>query len=71
MTIDHHDMVERDDLAPAERLHIIAGILAQGIRRQRDEARRMGELSAPAEREGDGLELSEPVRLDRPTPTGG
>lgn len=66
MMIDHDDMVERDDLAPAERLHIIAELLAAGVRRRRDDARRMGGFSSSAESERDGLELSEPVRPDRP-----
>ncbi|MBX3316675.1 MAG: hypothetical protein KF902_07415 [Phycisphaeraceae bacterium] len=74
MTIDPDEQVERDDLAPphpTERLHIIAGLLAEGIRRQRGDARRMGHVadSPPhPEREGDGLEPSQPVRLDGPTP---
>jgi hypothetical protein len=75
MTIDLDEGAERDDLAhphwltPTKRLHTIAQILADGIRRQREDARRMGEsgdISAPSEREEDGLELSGPVRLDRP-----
>ncbi len=71
MTIDPDEQVERDDLAPTERLHIIAELLAEGIRRQRADARRMAEVadSPPhPEREADGLEPSQPVRLDRPTP---
>lgn len=72
MTIDLHESAERDDLAlltPTKRLHTIAQILADGIRRRREDARRMGEsgdISAPAEREEDGLEPLGPVRLDRP-----
>lgn len=66
MTIDQDDMVERDDLAPAERLHNIAEILAAGVRRRREDSRRLGELSPSAESERDGLELSEPVRPDGP-----
>lgn len=75
MTIDLDEGAERDDLArphlltPTKRLHIIAQILTNGIRRQRADARRMGEpgdISAPSEREKDGLELVGPVRLDRP-----
>lgn len=69
MTIDHDEQVERDDLAPAKRLHIIAEILAEGLRRRREDARRMddsGDISAPSEREEDGLEPLGPVRLDRP-----
>ncbi|MBX3363945.1 MAG: hypothetical protein KF866_04195 [Phycisphaeraceae bacterium] len=69
MTIDHDEQVERDDLAPARRLHIIAEILAEGVRRRREDARRRGDPSdilAPPEREEDGLEPSGPVRLDRP-----
>lgn len=75
MTIDLDEGAERDDLAlltPNKRLHTIAQILAQGIRRQREDARRMGEsgdISAPSERERDGLEPSGPVRLDRRPPT--
>lgn len=75
MTIDLDQGAERDDLAhphlltPTKRLHTIAEILANGIRRQREDARRMGEsgnISAPSEREEDGLEPLGPVRLDRP-----
>lgn len=75
MIIDLDEGAERDDLArshllnPTKRLHAIAQILADGIRRQREEARRMsvsGDISAPSEREEDGLEPSGPVRLDRP-----
>ncbi|MBX3384561.1 MAG: hypothetical protein KF864_13745 [Phycisphaeraceae bacterium] len=69
MTIDHDEQVERDDLVPAKRLHIIAEILAEGLRRRREDARRMGDpgdILAPSEREEDGLEPSGPVRLDRP-----
>lgn len=75
MTIDLDEGAERDDLAllpPTKRLHTIAQILADGIRRRREDARRMGEsgdISAPAEREEDGLEPSGPPRLDRPPPT--
>jgi len=75
MTIDLDEGAERDDLAhahlltPTKRLQIIAQIMASGIRRQREDARRMsvsGDISAPSEREEDGLEPSGPVRLDRP-----
>ncbi len=72
MTIDLDAGAERDDLAlltPTKRLHTIAEILADGIRRQREDACRMGEsgdISAPSEREEAGLESSGPVRLDRP-----
>lgn len=75
MTTDLDEGVERDDLAlphlltPTTRLHAIAVILADGIRRHREDARRRGEscdISAPSEREEDGLEPSGPVRLDRP-----
>ncbi len=72
MTIDLDEGAERDDLAlltPIKRLHTIAQILADGIRRQREDARRMGDsgdISAPSESEEDGLEPSGPVRLDRP-----
>lgn len=69
MTIDHDEQVERDDIAPAhpaQRLHIIAAILAEGVRRQRDDARRMGEIGPHQEREDSGLEPFGPARLDRP-----
>ncbi len=66
MTTDLDDKVERDDLAPTKRLHIIAELLAEGIRRQRADARRMGENPPRLEREADGLELVEVARLDRP-----
>ncbi|MGD9791722.1 MAG: hypothetical protein AB7K52_15190 [Phycisphaerales bacterium] len=75
MTIDLDEGAERDDLArphlltPTKRLHTIAQILADGIRRRREDARRMGEsgdISLPAEREEDGLEPSGPARPDRP-----
>ncbi|MCL4222472.1 MAG: hypothetical protein KJZ65_14010 [Phycisphaerales bacterium] len=75
MTIDHAEAVERDDLAPhhpltpARRLRIIAEILAEGVRRRREDARRMGDsgdISLPPEREESGLELLGPARLDRP-----
>lgn len=75
MTIDHAEAVERDDLAPhhlltpARRLRIIAEILAEGVRRRRRDARRMGDsqdISLPPKREESGLELSGPARLDRP-----
>lgn len=78
MTIDLDEGAERDDLAhahlltPTRRLRTIAEILANGIRRQREDARRMGEsgdISAPSEREEGGLEPSGLVRLDRPPPT--
>lgn len=66
MMIDSDRVVERDDLAPTKRLHIIAELLAEGIRRQRADVRRMGENPQHQEREADGLEPFEPVRLDRP-----
>jgi len=66
MTIDLDEVVERDDLAPAPRLHIIAALLAEGVRRKRADACRMGENPPHQERERKGLELSEPVRPDRP-----
>jgi hypothetical protein len=72
MTIDHDEQVERDDLAPAQRLRIIAEIMAEGVRRRRNDDRRMGpvgDISHHREREGDGLEPLRPVRLDRPPPT--
>ncbi|GEM_PF-2955108 len=80
MTIDLDEGDARDDLAhphlltPTKRLHTIAEILANGIRRQREDARRMGEsgdISAQSEREADVLEPSEPVRLDGPPPPQG
>jgi hypothetical protein len=66
MTIDLDDGAERDDLAPAQRLHIIAAFLVEGLRRKRADARRMGQIPQHQEREADGLETFEPVRLDRP-----
>lgn len=70
MTIDLDGRVERDDLAPTQRIAIIAEILAAGVRRRRDEARRMGEFSHHRETGGEGLELSGQARPDRPTPAG-
>ncbi|TVQ64292.1 MAG: hypothetical protein EA378_00030 [Phycisphaerales bacterium] len=61
MTMDHDDVAVRDDLAPAERLRAIADILAEGVRRWRDDRRRVG--VAP-ESPTDGLELSEPASPD-------
>lgn len=58
MMIDPDEAVERNDLAhshlltPTKRLHTIAEVLANGIRRQREDARRMGEsgdISPPSE----------------------
>lgn len=66
MTIDHDEQVERDDLAPTQRLRIIAEILAKGVHRRRDDNRRMGEIGPHQEREESGLEPFGPVRLDRP-----
>lgn len=66
MTIDPDEAVERVDLAPTKRLHIIAELLAEGVRRKRYDACRMGENPQHQEREADGLEPFEPVRLDRP-----
>lgn len=66
MTIDPDEAVERDDLAPTKRLQIIAELLAEGVRRKRADACRMGENPQHQEREADGLESFEPVRLDRP-----
>lgn len=66
MTIGPTEVVERDDLAPTKRLHIIADLLAEGVRRQRADARRMGENPQHQEREATRLESFEPVRLDRP-----
>lgn len=62
MTIDLDVGADRDDLAlmtPTKRMHTIAEILANGIRRRREDARRMGEsgdISAPSDREEVGLE---------------
>jgi len=70
MINDLDDTVGRDGLAPtppAQRLATVASILAEGIQRQRDDARRRGDIAQPQERAGDGLELSEPARPDRPT----
>jgi len=61
MTMDHDDVAVRDDLAPAERLRAIAGVLAEGVERWRDDRRRLGDLS---ESSADGLELSERARPD-------
>lgn len=72
MTIDLDQGAERDDLAPTQlltpgqQLATIAEILAAGVRRRRDDTRRMGEFGPHRERDGDGLEPSGPVRLDRP-----
>jgi hypothetical protein len=72
MPIDLDEGAERDDLAPAhpltpsQRLAAIAEILAAGVRRWRDDTRRMGEFGPHQEREDCGLEPSGPVRLDRP-----
>jgi hypothetical protein len=72
MTIDLDEGAERDDLAlltPTKRLHAIAQILAEGVRRQREDARRTGtaaDIPQHQEREDSGLEPFGPVRLDRP-----
>ena len=75
MTIDLDEGAERDDLAPphlltsTKRLQTIAQILADGIRRQREDALRMGpigDISQHPEREDSGLEPFGPARLDRP-----
>ncbi|MGQ0629186.1 MAG: hypothetical protein ACT4PL_13935, partial [Phycisphaerales bacterium] len=52
----------------AGQLHIIAALLAEGVRRRRADACRMGEIPQHQEREADGLEPFGPVRLDRPPP---
>lgn len=67
MTSDLDDTVGRDVLAPVQRLSTIASILAEGVRRQRKDARRRGDITQPKERAEDGLELSERARPDRPT----
>ena len=66
MTIEPDEAVERDDLSPAQRLHIIAALLAEGVRRRRADACRMGANPQHQDREADGLETFEPVPLDRP-----
>lgn len=66
MTTDAHEQVERDDLAPTQRLHIIAKILADGVRRQRLDIARAGLTETHQEREAPRVEPFEPVRLDRP-----
>lgn len=66
MTIDLTEVVERDDLAPGQRLHMIAELLAEGVCRRRADALRFGETPQHQERAPDGLELFETVRLDRP-----
>jgi hypothetical protein len=72
MTIDLDERPERDDLAlltPTKRLHIIAQVLAHGVRRRREDARRMGpigDISQHPEREDSGLEPFGPARPDRP-----
>jgi hypothetical protein len=66
MMTDSDERVKRDDLAPGKRLHIIADLLASGIRRQRADSRRLGEASMQSESERDRLELSEPAALDGP-----
>lgn len=72
MTIDLDERAEHDDLThphlltPTKGLHTIAQILANGIHRRREDDRRMGEsvdISAPSERERDGLEPSGSARL--------
>lgn len=67
MTNDSDDAVGCDDLAPTQRLHIIAELLAVAVHRCRDDARRAGEGHQHSESITQPLELSEPVRLDRPT----
>lgn len=62
MTIDPDDQVDRDDLAPTKRLHIIAALLAEGIRRRRADAQRIGDSPPHQEREATSLALLEPVR---------
>lgn len=62
MTIDPDNLVERDDLAPIERLHGIAAILADGVRRRRADAWRIGDGPRHQEREAASLALLEPVR---------
>ncbi len=61
MTIDLQDQVERDHLAPAQRLHVIADILADGVRRLRGDARHIGEGLPQHEAETTSLALSEPT----------
>ena len=71
MRIDLDEKVEREDLAllqSAQRLAIIAEILAAGLRRRRQDSRRMGEYAPFREREAAELESSGQARLDRPAP---
>ncbi len=62
MLIDPSPGDERDDLAPSERLHVIADIFAKGVQRVRADARRTGESSQHQEKEATSLALLEPVR---------
>jgi len=62
MLIDPSAGDERDDLAPSERLQVIADIFAKGVQRVRADARRTGESSLHQERETTSLALLEPVR---------
>jgi len=75
MLIDPSTGGERDDLAPPERLHVIADILAKGVQRVRDNARRLGlkegESSQHQEKETTSLALLEPVRPSTSVPSKG
>jgi len=62
MTIDPEDQVERDDLAPIDRLHAVAAILADGVRRRRADAWLIGDGPPHQEGEATSLALLEPVR---------
>ncbi len=68
MTIDHDESGGRDDLAPIERLNHISAILASGIHRRVEDIGRSGGVAPCSKRGTDGLELGEPVGLDRPIP---
>ena len=51
ITIDPDEAFERDELAAAKRLLTIAEVLAEGVRRQRKDLRRMGEFGQHPETE--------------------
>lgn len=70
MTIDLDEGAERDDLThphlltPTKRLHAIAQILAKGIQRQREDARRMGETGNISARQKERkMDLNPRVRV--------
>jgi len=66
MTSDPEDTVERDDLAPIQRLHLLAEMLAESVQRQRADARRSGNTPQHPQTSPEALELLEQVCLDRP-----